>query len=67
MVNEVFGEVNVDIVVARELTKGHEEIIRGIISHALAHFTESPPKDALVGLLLLENKTKSLKNWSCGH
>lgn len=32
------------IVVARELTKIHEEVLRGTIAEALAHFTEEQPR-----------------------
>jgi len=37
---EVFGDI--EIVVARELTKIHEEVWRGVISNYLSNFMNTP-------------------------
>lgn len=50
---EIFGDI--EIVVARELTKIHEEIWRGNITDAQEHFTK--PKGEIVILFLLRNLT----------
>ena len=47
-IREVFG--NIDIAVARELTKIHEEILRGKVSDALFRFEQKPPKGEFVVL-----------------
>ncbi|WP_432406307.1 16S rRNA (cytidine(1402)-2'-O)-methyltransferase [Wukongibacter sp. M2B1] len=44
------------IVVARELTKKYEELIRGRISDVINHFKESPPKGEFV--VLVEGSTE---------
>lgn len=45
----VFGDVW--IVLARELTKMHEEVRRELISDAITHFTKTPPKGEFVLLI----------------
>lgn len=47
---EFFGEDR-SISVSRELSKLHEETIRGTISEVLAHFTTKPPKGEIVVVL----------------
>lgn len=42
MIQEVLGEI--PVVVAREMTKLHEEVTRGSTSVCLARYTERPPK-----------------------
>jgi 16S rRNA (cytidine1402-2'-O)-methyltransferase len=39
---EVFGDI--EVVVARELTKMHEEVRREKVSEAITHFSKTPPK-----------------------
>ena len=46
---EVLGDM--DIVICRELTKIHEEVIRSKISESIAHFTRVAPKGEFVILL----------------
>src|SRR3990167_1997795 len=41
-INEVFG--NIDIVVCRELTKLHEEVLRDSVSNLITHFSVTLPK-----------------------
>lgn len=48
---EIFGEI--DIVIARELTKLHEEVRREKISDSLNHFQKTPPKGEFVILFHL--------------
>jgi len=49
LVEQVFGEAN--IVVARELTKIHEEVRKGKVSEIIAHFEKVKPRGELVGLI----------------
>jgi 16S rRNA (cytidine1402-2'-O)-methyltransferase len=44
--DEILGEVSV--VIGRELTKVHEEFLRGTPKSLLAHFAEKPPKGEMV-------------------
>jgi len=46
--HEVLGEVHV--VIARELTKLHEEFLRGTPSSLIGHFTKKPPRGEMVVL-----------------
>jgi len=55
----VLGERS--IAVARELTKLHEEIFRGSLSQASAHFTAQPPRGEIT-LVIAGNTTRSV--WS---
>ncbi len=48
-IKEVFGDI--DACVSRELTKVHEEIIRGKISEIISRFSENKPKGELVIVL----------------
>lgn len=48
-IKNTLGEVN--IVIARELTKIHEEFLRGTPEELLKHFTVKPPKGEMVVLL----------------
>lgn len=50
----VFGDI--EIVIGRELTKLHEEKIRGKISEVVEHFEEKRPKGELTLLFYLSNK-----------
>ncbi len=51
------------IAVARELTKVHEEIWRGALSAAIAHFTHNEPRGEFT--LVIEGKTKTARQkWS---
>ena len=45
-IRDVFGDI--EIVVARELTKIHEEILRGEINDLLSKFEQKPPKGEFV-------------------
>jgi len=49
------------IAVARELTKLHEEIVRGSIGQALAHFSAQPPRGEIT-LVIEGNKAQTV--WS---
>lgn len=49
LIKQVFGEV--DLAIARELTKLHEEIRRESIEEAIKHFTKTVPKGELVVIL----------------
>ena len=51
-----------EIVVARELTKLHEEFFRGQISNALAHYTDHPPRGEIT--LVLAGSYPEVKTWS---
>jgi 16S rRNA (cytidine1402-2'-O)-methyltransferase len=55
----VLGERS--IAVARELTKLHEEIFRGSLSQAIAHFNAQPPRGEIT-LVITGNTTRSV--WS---
>jgi 16S rRNA (cytidine1402-2'-O)-methyltransferase len=48
--------------VARELTKLHEEIFRGTLSQASAHFSNQPPRGELT--LLIAGNDQPLERWS---
>jgi 16S rRNA (cytidine1402-2'-O)-methyltransferase len=48
-INNTLGNVN--IVIARELTKIHEEFLRGTPGELLKHFAVKPPKGEMVVLL----------------
>jgi len=45
-IQDIFGDI--EIVIARELTKIHEEILRGKVSDALLRFEQKPPKGEFV-------------------
>lgn len=49
LILKVFGNIN--IVVARELTKIHEEVIRNKVSEAIKHFEENKPRGEFTILL----------------
>lgn len=53
VIEEVFGDI--EIVIARELTKIHEEFIRMSISNVRAYFKEKEPKGELVILFSTKN------------
>jgi len=57
--HSVLGERS--IAVARELTKLHEEIFRGSLSQAIAHFTAQPPRGEIT-LVIAGNTARSV--WS---
>ncbi|MEK7581205.1 MAG: 16S rRNA (cytidine(1402)-2'-O)-methyltransferase [Patescibacteria group bacterium] len=48
-INEIFGDI--DIVVCRELTKLHEEVLRQKVTVVIQHFAEHPPKGEFVIVL----------------
>lgn len=54
--------------VCREISKIHEESVRGTLSDVIAHFTDTPPKGEIVIILAgseevkSKNKDKNLKN-----
>lgn len=52
-IKDVLGEIN--IVIARELTKMHEEFLRGTPAELLKHFAVKPPKGEMVVLLNTRN------------
>ena len=49
------------VLVARELTKKHEEKIRGTIEQVLAHFTATPPKGEIVIILAGNTEMETLQ------
>lgn len=51
---EVFGDI--DIVICRELTKVHEEVIRNTISEVINHFHQTPPKGEFVILFSTKDR-----------
>jgi 16S rRNA (cytidine1402-2'-O)-methyltransferase len=57
---EVFG--NRQVAVARELTKLHEEIFRGTLSAAQAHFTQVEPRGEFT--LVVAGKVSTGERWS---
>ncbi|MBP3230353.1 MAG: 16S rRNA (cytidine(1402)-2'-O)-methyltransferase [Prevotella sp.] len=63
--SEVFGEDR-QVSVCREISKVHEESVRGTLAEVIAHFTEKEPKGEIVVVLAgaapkKENKTKNTK------
>ncbi len=52
---------NRSIAIARELTKQHEEIFRGRLDEALAHFRANPPRGEFT--LVVEGKEASSEAW----
>ena len=63
--SEVFGEDR-QVSVCREISKVHEESVRGTLAEVIAHFTEKEPKGEIVVVLAgaapkKENKTKNNK------
>lgn len=57
-IKEIFGERRISV--ARELTKIHEEVIRGIISEVIDKLERQPPKGEIV--LMIEGKRKEEVN-----
>ena len=59
---EVFGDDR-QVSVAREISKLHEEHVRGTLKEVIAHFTETEPRGEIVIVLagLNEKKDKKLK------
>jgi 16S rRNA (cytidine1402-2'-O)-methyltransferase len=53
------------IALARELTKVYEEVWRGIVSQALAHFEESPPRGEFT--LIIEGAKEERVMWDEGQ
>lgn len=63
--SEVFGEDR-PVSVCREISKVHEESVRGTLAEVIAHFTEKEPKGEIVVVVAgaapkKENKTKNNK------
>ena len=63
--SEVFGEDR-QVSVCREISKVHEESVRGSLAEVIAHFTEKEPKGEIVVVVAgaapkKENKTKNNK------
>lgn len=52
LIKDIFG--NVEVAVARELTKIHEEIIRNRVAGVIEHFTKNIPRGEFVVLFSLE-------------
>ena len=56
------------IAIARELTKVHEEIFRGLISEAIAFYTENPARGEIT--IVIEgaaNNKRAAKKWDQAH
>lgn len=53
LVKDVFGDV--EVAVARELTKLHEEVVRRRVADAIEHFTKNSPRGEFVVLFSLGN------------
>ena len=53
------------IAIARELTKLHEEVWRGSVSQALAHFEENPPRGEFT--LVIEGAKEERVTWDEGQ
>ena len=53
------------IAVGRELTKLHEEIFRGTLSQALAHFTDQAPRGEFT--LIIGGKPPEIEHWTEEH
>lgn len=58
---EVFGEER-PVAVCREISKLHEETVRGSLAEAIAHFTEHEPKGEFVIVLGPSETEKQRKN-----
>lgn len=56
LIREVFGEI--DVVVARELTKIHEEVRREKVSEAITHFNRVKPRGEFVILMDVQSSQK---------
>ena len=56
---EVFGEER-QVSVAREISKVHEEHVRGTLQEVVLHFTETSPRGEIV-IVLACNNTKERK------
>lgn len=56
--SEIFGE-NRRVSVAREISKVHEEHVRGTLAEVIAHFQQTEPKGEIV--IVLEGKPKNKK------
>ena len=54
-----------ELVVAREISKLHEEFYRGKISSALAHFNDHPPRGEIT--LVLAGNPPEMRTWSEGE
>jgi 16S rRNA (cytidine1402-2'-O)-methyltransferase len=54
-IKEVFGDI--EIVLTREMTKVHEEVLRGTITDLLTGFAKRPPKGEFVILFSLSERT----------
>ena len=53
---EVMGQERL-VSVCREISKIHEESVRGTLAEVIAHFTSTPPKGEIV--IVLQGKTKN--------
>lgn len=56
---------DVQIAVARELTKKYEQILRGRVSEIIAHFAEHEPKGEFV--LIIEGQSEQSDSLTCGQ
>lgn len=59
---EFYGEER-HVSVCREISKIHEESVRGSLAEVIAHFTETPPKGEIV-IVLAGRETKTKKSTS---